>query len=96
MAEFINITAAGTNTLRSKATKLYKIINNKPVASSTITIFDSATAAGTKVGTLTNPGTLTQQQIVIDYGPDGEGGLQLVNGLTIVTSGADDITVIYG
>lgn len=96
MAEYKNITAAGTYTLRSTPTKLYKIINNKPVASTTITIWDSATASGNKVGTLTNPGSQLQQYPLVDYGPDGEGGLEMATGLTIVTSGADDITVIYG
>lgn len=96
MADYRNITAAATNTLVNRPAKLYKIIVNKPVASSTITIYDSLTASGTKVGTITHPASLSQQYEVFDYGTDGEGGLELETGLTIVTSGADDITVIYG
>lgn len=96
MAEYKNISAANTYVLRSTPNKLYKIIVNKPVASSTITIYDNGAASGTKVGTITHPATLNQQYEVFDYGTDGEGGIELETGLTIVTSGADDVTVIYG
>lgn len=89
-ASFLNIAGAATTTVKTGAGNLIAIINNKSVASSTITIYDNTAASGTKIGTVTNPGTLLQSQYPLAYN-----GLVFSTGLTIVTSGADDLTVVY-
>lgn len=86
---FLNIAGAATTTVKSGAGILSKIIINKPIATGVITIYDNTAGSGTKIGTITNPAALVQQQVPISY------GLAFATGLTIVTSAADDITVIY-
>jgi hypothetical protein len=67
------------------------VVVNKTVASGVITLFDNASAAsGTKLGTITNPATLLQNQVCLDYG-----GARFVNGLVVVTSAADDVTIVF-
>lgn len=87
---FLNIAGAATTVVKTGAGKLHSIIINKPVATGVITIYDNTAASGTKIGTITNPATLLQQQVVISYTTLG-----FSTGLTIVTSAADDLTVIY-
>lgn len=85
---YANITSAATNTVKATAGMLWRVTVNKPVASSTITIYDNTGASGTKIATITN--TTDAKPFYLDF------GLRFETGLTIVTSGADDITVIYG
>lgn len=88
---FLNIVSATTTVVSAQPCTLYRIVNNKKVASSAITIYDHASAAsGTKVGTITNPATLLDNQQVYEY------GCYCGKGITIVTSQADDITVVWG
>lgn len=89
-ASYLNIAAGVTNTVKTGKGQLIAIINNKAVVSTTITIYDNTAASGTKIGTITNPGTLLQSQYSLYYS-----GLEFATGLTIVTSGADDLTVVY-
>jgi len=65
---------------------------NKTAANGVITIYNGATAAtGSIIAVITQPGTLIESQVSIDYHD-----ICLNEGLTIVTSGADqDITVAY-
>ena len=88
-SSFQNITTATTTTVKSGAGVLRKIIFNKPVVLGVTTIYDNTAASGTKIGTITNPAALLQQQQVLDY------NLRFQTGLTIVTSTADDITVCF-
>lgn len=88
-ASFLNIAGAATTLVKSGAGTLLSIVINKPVATGVITIYDSLTAANTKIGTITNPAALLQQQLALPY------NLKFSTGLTIVTSAADDITVIF-
>jgi hypothetical protein len=85
----LNITSATTTTVKKGNGVLLAIVVNKAVASSTYTIYDNTAASGTKIGTVTNGATLTANQYVIPY------MCKFSNGLTIVTSTTDDITVIY-
>lgn len=88
--QFRNIAGAATTVVKGAPGFLKRIVNNKKVASGVITIYDNASAAsGTKVGTITNPATLLDNQQVYDY------DVNLANGLVIVTSAADDLTVVY-
>lgn len=89
-ALFSNITTGTTTTVKSGKGILHKIVLNTYVAAATITIYDNTAASGTKIGTLTLPATITgDTPITLPY------DLQFSTGLTLVTSGATDITVIY-
>lgn len=85
-----NIVGAATTTVHSGATQFRRIIVNTPVASGSITIYDSTTGSGTKIGTITLPATL------VNEGPNYANYEVNCNiGLTIVTVGALDITVVW-
>ena len=86
---FRNIAGAATTTVKSGAGTLYGLMINKPIALSTITIYDSLTGSGTKIATLTQPAALLSSQIPMPF------VCSFSTGLTIVTSAADDITVLY-
>lgn len=84
-----NIAGAATTLVRAGAGIFERIVCNKAVLSGVITIYDGLTASGTKLATITHPGTLLQNQYALDY------GCRFATGLTVVTSAADDITVLY-
>lgn len=88
--KFKNIAGTATTTIKSGRGSLFGITVNKAVASGVITVYDNTMASGTKIATITNPGTLTQSQFDLEYH-----NIEFANGLTIVTSAADDITVVY-
>lgn len=88
--KFRNIAGAATTTVKSGRGILIAIINNKTVASGVMTVYDNTAASGTKIATITNPATLLQSQFALPYHRAEFG-----TGLTIVTSAADDLTVIY-
>ena len=88
--EFLNIAGAATTVVKASPGVLVAINVNKAVASGVITVYDNASAAsGTKVATITNPGTLLHSQIVFPL------GCRMSNGIVVVTSQADDLTVVY-
>jgi hypothetical protein len=85
-----NITSATTVTVKSGKGFLHTLTLNSYVASATVTIYDNAAGSGTKIATITLPSTITglaPQTITYD--------LAFTTGLTVVTSGATDITVTY-
>lgn len=86
---FLNIAGAATTTVKSGSGTLDRIAINKAVATGVITVYDNTAGSGTKIATITNPAVLLDTQRGIDY------GLAFTTGLTVVTSAADDITVIY-
>ncbi len=88
-AKYLNIAGAATTVVKSGNGLLALIVVNKAVAASTITIYDNTAASGTKIGTITHPATLTANQYAQPY------MTQFSTGLTIVTSAADDITVVF-
>lgn len=87
--QFTNITSATTTTCKTGSGTLIRIVNNRKVASGVITIYDSTTGSGTKIATITNPATLLDNAQVFEY------SVGFDNGLTIVTSSTDDITVVW-
>ena len=89
MGSFRNIVGAATTVLKTGSGVLQSITVNKPVASSVITVYDNVAASGTKIATITQPTVLLYSQGTLVY------GLWFTSGLTIVTSAADDITVVY-
>lgn len=87
---YTHLTTAATTTIKSGAGYLGGITINTPIASGTITIYDSLTATGTIIAVITNPGVLLSQ------GPlNGFYGVGFQTGLTIVTTGTMDITVSW-
>lgn len=86
---FLNIAGAATTTVKSGAGTFMGIVVNKPVASGVITMYDNTAASGTKIATITNPAVLLSQQYFLTY------NISFSTGLTVVTSAADDITIVY-
>lgn len=85
-----NITTATTTVVKGTNGLLHSITVNTEVGSATITIYDNTAASGTKIATITLPSTITGVDpftLVLDTG--------FTTGLTVVTSGATDITVSY-
>jgi hypothetical protein len=82
--QYTNITSATTNLIGGKDTILMSITVNKGVASATITVYDNTAGSGNKIATIAadNPGTFFY-------------GVRCRTGLTVVTSGANDVTVNY-
>lgn len=87
-ASFTRISTATTTTVKSGAGILHKILVNTAVASATITIYDDTTATGTVVGIVTLPSTVGNP-FTLTY------DLSVGTGITIVTSDATDLTVVY-
>jgi len=88
--KYTNIASATTTVVAAAPATLVAIVCNKALVNGVITIYDNASAAsGTKVGTITHPATLLQNQYVLPYGAD------MANGITILTGAADDITIVY-
>lgn len=86
---YTNIAGAATTAVKASAGRLKRITVNKAVASSVITVYDNTAASGTKIATITNPGTLLQNNFTLEF------DVRFATGLTIVTSAADDITVVW-
>lgn len=84
-----NVATNTTTTVRTGAGVLHSIAVNKAVANGVITIYDNTAASGTKIGTITHPGTLLQNQYVLIY------DVVFTTGLTVVTGAADDITICW-
>lgn len=88
---YTNITTGTTTTVKSGAGVIEAIVVNTLVASATITVYDNTAGSGTKIGTFTLPSTITGDDPV----PIPYDGLAFTTGLTLVTSGATDITVVW-
>jgi hypothetical protein len=90
-ARFLNVAAQATTVVKASAGILHRIVVNKAVANGTLTIYDNASAAsGTKLATVTCPGTLLQNHFVLEF------GCAVANGIVIVGGAADvDYTAVY-
>lgn len=87
-AKFSNIAGAATTVVKPRAGTLHRITINKPIAASTITIYNNTAGSGAKIATITNPAG-AGQPYYLDF------IVRFDVGLTIVTSGADDVTAVY-
>lgn len=85
----LHIAGAATTVVKSGAGRLLGIVVNKAIALSVITLYDNTAASGTIIGIITNPLVLLSSQFNMQY------DAAFTMGLTIVTSAADDLTVIY-
>lgn len=87
---FSNIKTATTTTSKSGAGFLHTLTINTYVASATVTIYDNTAGSGATIATITLPSTITS------LGPHTlTYDIAFATGLTIVTSGATDLTVAY-
>jgi hypothetical protein len=87
---FINITTATTTLVKSGAGVLQTVLVGTLVASATLTLYNSLTGAGAKIATLTLPSTITgDAPIALAL------NVPFTVGLTVVTSGATDVTVVF-
>lgn len=85
---YSNITGDATTTIKSGAGSLHTLTFNNPVATETVTIYDSTAGSGTKIGTITVPASPMPVTLTYD--------VNFATGLTIVTAtAASDITVSY-
>lgn len=86
---YTNISSATTTAIATGRGTLKRIVCNKAVASGVITVYDNTAGSGTKIATITHPATLLQNQYDLEY------NVQFATGLTIVTSAADDLTIVW-
>jgi hypothetical protein len=86
-SQYYYIAGAATTQVKTGRGRLRRIVFNKPIASSTVKIIDGTAGTTANVATITN--TSDVKPYFLDYNKI------FMNGLRIVTSGADDITVIY-
>ncbi len=82
----LNITTATTTVVKTGPGVLVSIVLNETNAGA-ITIYDNTAASGTTIATIA---TGASAGVTFGY------LAQFTNGLTVVTAGADDITVVYG
>lgn len=85
-----NITTATTTTPKSGVGLFHGIIINKAVATGTITIYDNTAASGTIIGIITFGATILSDPPYPAYYD-----CAISTGITIVTSAAFDLTVLY-
>lgn len=85
---FKNITTNTTTDVKDGPGVLYRLVFNKPVSGSTVTVYDEVSG-----GTTLHIGIVTNTTDVKPY--VHEFNVKFKNGLQIVTSGSDDITVVY-
>lgn len=83
---FLNIAGATTSTVKTGAGIFRRVVVNKGVAAATITVYDNTSAASPIIATITLDAT-TPRELNFDAA--------FSTGLTVVTSGATDITVIF-
>lgn len=87
---YSNVATNTTTVAKTGMGILQRIVINKPLATGVITIYDNTSAAGTKIGTITFPATLLSDgPYTIEY------GVGFGTGLTVVTSAATDITIVW-
>jgi len=81
---YSNVSTATTTTCKSGSGVLERIIVNTGASTTTVTVYDNTAGSGTKIAT-----AATTAQGVLIY------GCHFGTGLTVVTSGTADITVVY-
>jgi hypothetical protein len=86
-SQYAYIAGAATTQVKSGRGRLRRIVFNKPVSASTVKLIDGTSGTTANVATITN--TTDVKPYFLDY------NMIFMNGLRIVTSGADDITVVY-
>ena len=83
-----NITAATTHYLKTGAGSLHRIIINNPLPAITMVVYDSTTAGGTTIATITL-GAKAVSPITLEF------GAPFSEGLTVTLDTISDVTFIY-
>ncbi len=81
-----NINSATTTTLTVVPSTLNRVTVNTPVASATVKVYDATSATGTPIATISCPATLANP-FSVDF------QVPMNVGITVVTSGATDVTI---
>lgn len=87
---YTNIPAAATTQVIARSGNLLGILVGTPVASSTIKLIDNTTGTTANLGLITN--TTEVKPYFINFGARG---LRFKTGLRVITSGNDNITLIW-
>lgn len=83
---YVHTTAAATTVIKQgPGTFRRVVINNPGLLTGTATFYDNTAGSGTVIAIIGNPGSAAH----IEY------GLEFSTGLTVVTSSANDLTIIY-
>lgn len=82
--QYVNIKTAATTPVKSGTGILRRIVVNASIAS-TITVYDSTTGSGNTIATIAASAPIGSISFDLLFG----------RGLTIVTAGASDLTVVY-
>jgi hypothetical protein len=86
--QYSHLTTAATTVLKYGAGKLHRIAVNDMVSATACTIYDNVTAGAPIIGVIT-PGAKAVQPFTMEY------DLPFATGLTIVTTGTWDLTIVY-
>jgi hypothetical protein len=81
------ITTATTTQVKTGAGILHKIVINIPVSTGTISLIDNTTGSTVNIGIITSTADLKPYELIYD--------LRFTTGLRIITTQAQDITVVY-
>lgn len=82
--KYSNITTATTTAVKSGSGIVERIVVNKVGSSSTVTVYDNTAGSGTKIATINSDSLGTYHY-----------GCRFGTGLTVVTVGTPDVTVVY-
>jgi len=86
-SKFTHIAGAATTQVVTGQGVLRSIVFNTPVAASTVTVIDNTAGSTANIGVITNTTVVDPYSLAYN--------IRFSTGLRIITSGADDITVIY-
>lgn len=87
---FENITSADTTVVKDSPGTLRSVCLNTLAASGVVTLYNNTEASGAVIATITNPETLLSEgPICVSYNSSFDVGL------TVVTTGVQDITITY-
>lgn len=86
-SQYFKTAGAATTQIKTGRGRLRRLTFNTPVASSTVKLIDGTSGTTANIGTVTN--TTDVKPYFLDF------NIIFMNGLRIVTSGADDITISY-
>lgn len=85
------ISTATTTLVQTGPCKVYGVVIGSAVANGNVTLIDGLAANGAVKGRVLSPATLLQNHVSLDFH-----GAQFATGLTVVTAGAQEVTIIHG
>lgn len=85
------ITTATTTVIKAGPGEFFGVLIGQNVASGAVEVFDSLTATGTIKQKITNPATLKADQVAMPLPL----GIAMATGITVRTTGAQDVTILW-